>query len=99
MEMEEKKGKRGGARPGAGHPKGDSRMISFRAPGPLAEKLDGMENRTEFIRKTLDTAIRSQDKAPESIGKSIPASRVKSRALPYFDIRVVAGFPVPLDND
>ena len=99
MEMEEKKGKRGGARPGAGHPKGDSRMISFRAPGPLAEKLDGMENRTEFIRKTLDTAIRSQDKAPESIGKSIPASRVKSRALPYFDIRVVAGFPVPLDNN
>ena len=97
--MEEKKGKRGGARPGAGHPKGDSRMISFRAPGPLAEKLDGMENRTEFIRNTLDTAIRSQDKAPESIGKSIPASRVKSRALRYCNINGVAGLHVTLAND
>lgn len=31
MEMEDKKSRRGGARPGTGHPKGDSRIISFRA--------------------------------------------------------------------
>lgn len=30
---EARNGMRGGARPGAGRPRGDSRMISFRAPG------------------------------------------------------------------
>ena len=97
--MEDKKSRRGGARPGAGHPKGDSRMISFRAPGALAEKLEGMENRTDFIRRALDKAMQEQESLPKSIGKSIPAARARSRSLPYFDIRVVAGFPVPLDND
>lgn len=80
--MEQKDKKRGGARAGAGRPKGDSRMISFRATGRLADELDRMENRTEFIRKTLSGALFN-----------------KSLTLPYFDIRVVAGFPVPLDND
>ena len=55
--MEDKKSRRGGARPGAGHPRGDSRMISFRAPGPLAEQLEGMENRTEFILRAVSAAI------------------------------------------
>ena len=92
------KGKgRGGARPGAGRPKGDSRMISFRAPGRLAEQLDSIGNRTEFIRKTLEKAVREKD-----AGKSLeimPAEKARPLSLPYFDIRVVAGFPVPLDND
>ncbi|MGN1233584.1 MAG: LexA family protein [Candidatus Cryptobacteroides sp.] len=88
---------RGGARPGAGRPKGDSRMISFRAPGRLAEQLDRIGNRTEFIRNTLEKAVREKD-----AGKSlniIPAEKARPLSLPYFDIRVVAGFPVPLDND
>ena len=113
--MEDKKDRRGGARPGAGRPRGDSRMISFRAPGRLAAQLKGMDKRTEFICQTLDKAIRAQERVPgaagdavtkavghavtESIGLAVPASRVRSRTLPYFDIRVVAGFPVPLDND
>ena len=90
-------------------------MISFRAPGRLAAQLKGMDKRTEFICQTLDKAIRAQERVPgaagdavtkavghavtESIGLAVPASRVRSRTLPYFDIRVVAGFPVPLDND
>lgn len=44
---------RGGARPGAGRPRGDSRMISFRAPGALADELEKVENRTEFIKRVL----------------------------------------------
>ena len=80
--MEKNDKKRGGARAGAGRPKGDSRMISFRATGRLADELDRMENRTEFIRKTLSGALFN-----------------KPLTLPYFDIKVVAGFPVPLDND
>ncbi|MDY3784130.1 MAG: S24 family peptidase [Candidatus Cryptobacteroides sp.] len=92
--MEDKKGKRGGARPGAGRPKGDSRMISFRAPGPLAEQLEEMDNRAEFIRQTLTNAVKAR--IP---GQVIPARSVSPLSLPYFDIKVAAGFPVPLDND
>ena len=97
--MEDKKNRRGGARPGAGHPKGDSRMISFRAPGPLAEQLEGMENRTEFIRQALTRAVRERGHQPGLPGPTVPASCIRSLSLPYYDISVVAGFPVPLDND
>ena len=102
--MEDKKNRRGGARPGAGHPKGDSRMISFRAPGPLAEQLDWMENRTEFIRQAISDAITGvlagagKQTGGQSV-RAIPASAVRPLSLPYYDISVVAGFPVPLDND
>ena len=97
--MEDKKSRRGGARPGAGHPRGDSRMISFRAPGPLAEQLEGMENRTEFIRQALARAVRERGYHPELPGHAVPAGSARPLSLPYYDISVVAGFPVPLDND
>ena len=97
--MEDRKSRRGGARPGAGHPKGDSRMISFRAPGPLAEQLEGMENRTEFIRQALAWAVRERGHHPGFPGHAVPAGSVRPLSLPYYDFSVVAGFPVPLDND
>ena len=97
--MEDKKSRRGGARPRAGHPRGDSRMISFRAPGPLAEQLEGMENRTEFIRQALARAVRERGYHPELPGHAVPAGSARPLSLPYYDINVVAGFPVPLDND
>ena len=97
--MEDKKSRRGGARPGAGHPKGNSRMISFRAPGPLAEQLERMENRTEFIRQALARAVRERGYHPELPGHAVPAGSARPLSLPYYDISVVAGFPVPLDND
>ena len=97
--------KRGGRRPGAGRPRGDSRMISFRAPGRLAEQLDSIGNRTEFIRNALEKAVRKNEASAvrkseaETALNMIPAEKTRSFSLPYFDIRVVAGFPVPLDND
>ena len=97
--MENKKDNRGGARPGAGRPKGDSQMISFRAPGALAERLNEMENRTDFIRKSLSKAIKETEAGPVGLGEMMPANRVSRVSLPFFDQRVVAGFPVPLDND
>ena len=96
--MEDKKNRRGGARPGAGHPKGDSRMISFRAPGSLAEQLEGMDNRTDFIRQALTRAVRERGHHPGLPGHAVPAGIVRPLSLPYYDISVVAGFPVPLDN-
>ena len=135
-------GMRGGARPGAGRPRGDSRMISFRAPGALADELEKVENRTEFIKKSIAEALlkkervlkiaekeenleqggisvtdirrgwktetgggiksgRKSERAEDigRIGDIISAGKVAHVNIPFFDIRVVAGFPVPLDND
>lgn len=33
------------------------------------------------------------------LGEVIPAADIREMTLPFFDQRVVAGFPVPLDND
>ena len=55
-------GMRGGARPGAGRPRGDSRMISFRAPGALADELEKVENRTEFIKKSIAEALLKKER-------------------------------------
>lgn len=102
------KSKRGGARPGAGRPKGDSRMVSFRCSGELAEKLERQNNRTEFIRNSLGRALEEEkrrvspaeeDRGPANLGVITPASIVRPLHLPVYDQRVVAGFPVPLDND
>ena len=97
--MEEKKKTHGGARAGAGRPKGDSRMVSFRCPGALADRLKEQENRTEFIRRSLAKAVREQEAALASLGEVTGAAAVLPIHLPLYDQRVVAGFPVPLDND
>lgn len=97
--MEEKKKTRGGARAGAGRPKGDSRLYSFRCPGDLAEKLDGQDNRTEFIRRSLWKAVGEQDDALAALGDITSATAAIPVHLPFYDQRVTAGFPVPLDND
>ena len=47
----------GGARPGAGRPKGDSKMVSFRLPGDMASRLDAKPNKTDFIRRSLRRAL------------------------------------------
>ncbi|MBQ0122936.1 MAG: LexA family transcriptional regulator [Bacteroidales bacterium] len=94
-----KKNSRGGARIGAGRPKGDSKLFSFRCPGEMARKLDEKRNRTAFIRDSLSRALAAEDCVPDSLGRVSAASRIRPMRLPYFDVRVRAGFPVPLDND
>lgn len=94
----ERKNQRGGVRAGAGRPKGDSKLYSFRCPGDLARQLDAKENRTEFIRGSLVRALNGSGDGP-SFGEITPAGRVRPLNLPYFDVRVRAGFPIPLDND
>lgn len=97
--MEEKKKTHGGARVGAGRPKGDSRLFSFRCPGDLADRLEEQENKTEFIRRSLAKAVCEQDAALASLGEMTSATALRPIHLPLYDQRVVAGFPVPLDND
>lgn len=97
--MEEKKDRRGGARPGSGRPKGDSRLYAFRCPGALADMIDEQPNKTEFIRSSIEAALMVKERNLQKLGEIIPAGKVRSRMMPFFDQRVVAGFPVPLDND
>ena len=96
--MAEKTEKRGGRRAGAGRPKGDSRLFSFRCSGVLANRIASIENRTEFINASLSRALNEAD-GLSHIGKVTKADIVAPMHLPYFDQKVVAGFPIPLDND
>jgi len=97
--MEEGRKGRGGRRPGAGRHKENSRLYSFRAPESLAERIDAQPSKTDFIRTSIEHELRAMEAIPGTMGQVVPASRVVPLHLPYFDIRVVAGFPIPLDND
>ena len=96
--MTEKKDRRGGRRPGAGRPKGDGRTVSFRCPHGMAEKLKKVGDRAGFIRACIDSGLDGVGNLSRP-GTFSRATRQKPLHLPYFDVRVAAGFPVPLDND
>lgn len=65
----------------------------------MARKIDAQDNKTEFIKNSIKSALKAKEEALSSLGTVIPSGRLKPLSLPYFDQRVVAGFPVPLDND
>ena len=98
MDESNSKAKRGGRREGAGRPNSDSKLITFRAPGYMAKCIEGQENKTEFIKKCIDSALRTEPDFSR-LGDVFPASRIEEIRLPFFDISLVAGFPIPLDND
>jgi len=98
METEKNNG-HGGRRSGAGRPKSDSKLYAFRACGGLAAVLDSLEDKTAFIRSSLASTLRLRERGLSVLGDVTPAGNVKGITLPVFDTRVVAGFPVPLDND
>ena len=46
------------------------------------------------------TAISDTDRPTATkLGSVVSAGKVRPMRLPYFDVRVTAGFPIPLDND
>jgi len=90
---------RGGCRPGAGRPKGDSKLYTFRAGGIIAKALDAQSDRTAFIKGSIEKALESREPDFSRLGHAVPASRTRGMNIPYFEVSVVAGFPVPLDND
>jgi DNA polymerase V len=95
-----KKG-RGGARPGAGRPRKqeESKLYSFRASGGIAKYLDAQEQKTEFIKNCIAQKIMDSEPDFSQIGDAYPATMVKDLNIPFFDIGIAAGFPIPLDND
>lgn len=106
MKAEEaKKNGRGGRRAGAGRPKGDRRLFSFRIEGRLADFIDSHKNRTAFIHNCIEKAFNRKEEgasffALQTLGDIYPVTSVRSMTLPKFDnARVVAGFPLALDTD
>ena len=104
MDNQPKKTGKGGKRPGAGRPKGTSKLYSFRADKEVAAFLDSQENKTDFIKECIlrQMECRQEErehKALEQFGEVIATNRIKPMSLPYFDVKVVAGFPIPLNND
>ncbi|MCQ2375687.1 MAG: hypothetical protein MJ069_07305 [Salinivirgaceae bacterium] len=99
MDCEEIKKQRGGRREGAGRPKGDSKLYTFRVPGYIASDIDAQESKTEFIKECIVKNIFAKHSI-EEFGDVVRASEVKDLTLPFFEnVSVVAGFPIPLDND
>jgi len=96
-ELSRKSG-RGGRREGAGRPRGDSKMYTFRVPGDIARHIDAQPNKTDFIKSCIIKSIKRQADFSK-LGEVIPPSDVKGMTLPFFDIDIAAGFPIPLDND
>lgn len=99
MDCEEVKKQRGGRREGAGRPKGDSKLYTFRMPGNIASVIDAQENKTEFIKGCIVKNICAKHSI-EKFGDVVRASEAKDLTLPFFEnVSVVAGLPIPLDND
>lgn len=95
---------RGGKRMGAGRPKGTSKLYAFRADKEIAAFIDQQENKTEFIKECITkqmemTIEKDNTQVLTKLGKAIPTNQVNPLSLPFFDVKVVAGFPIPLNND
>lgn len=101
MSEVKKKDGRGGARKGAGRPKStkSTKLYTFRVGGEIAECLDVQENRTEFIKKCIGRFMMEREPDFSRLGIVYPATKVREMHISYFDIGIVAGFPIPLDND
>lgn len=86
----------GGKREGSGRKKTDSKLYTFRAGGEVSRLIDSHPNKTDFIISSIKQSLHADI---STIGDVFSASFVKDIKLPFFDIKVVAGFPIPLDND
>lgn len=98
---DKKKSNRGGARPGAGRPRSQetAKLFTFRAPGVMARFLDAKKNRSEFIKTCIAKGMEEQAPDFSQLGDAYLATIVEKMEVNMFDIGIVAGFPVPLDND
>ncbi len=90
----------GGRREGAGRPSTDSKLYSVRMPRYIADIIDRQESKTDFFKNCIMRALSTDcENVLKTMGKVYKAADVKDMKLPFFDISLVAGFPIPLDND
>ena len=99
--MDQRK-QRGGQREGAGRKKTSVNQYTFRADKMTAEIIEQQTNKTEFIRMCVQrmAADSQREDMPKIEGATIiPAGNVEPMILPFVSVKVVAGFPIPLDTD
>ena len=99
MTESQKKSSRGGRREGAGRPGTNSKLYAFRVPGYLTDYVDAQENKTEFFKDCIARRMKEDAEGLQQLGEFYPVGSLKDLKLPFFDIGLVAGFPIPLDND
>ena len=101
--MENKKKGWGGRREGAGRPstgKSNGKAYTFTLSEEVADIIEKQKNRSEFVRRCIMQSQKEGMPDFSRIGITYPAERIQDMSLPFFDnVRVVAGFPIPLDND
>lgn len=95
-----KKGTWGGRRKGAGRPPKEikSKPCTLRLAGDLAPYVESKGNKSQFINNCIRLAMRTEQ-ALSKLGKVYHASELEDIKLPFFDIGIKAGFPIPLNND
>ena len=49
--------------------------------------------------KVLEKNIKIKQAVLEKLGEVYPVAQLGDMRLPFFDVDIVAGFPIPLDND
>ena len=99
MDESNKKKQWGGSRQGAGRKNTNSKLYTLRLPGKLATIVDQQDNKTEYIKKCIIKSINNEKYGLTQLGEIFPATNIRKLTLPFFDIKIVAGFPIPLDND
>lgn len=106
MTKEDKK-TRGGRREGAGRPKSDgsSKLFAFRADKEVVRFIDSHDNKTDFIKDCIIRQMKSGSMVSDgevlsAFGEATSANKITPLTLPFFDnVKIVAGFPIPLNND
>lgn len=99
MSEEKKHTGRGGRRPGAGRPRTYSKLMALRVRKDVAEYIEQHPNKSKFIQSCVIKNMMSEESNHlKDIGDAIPATEIKPISLPLVDLKVVAGFPIPLDN-
>ena len=107
MAEKKKKDGRGGARPGAGRKKSalPAKVFTFRANGELRDLIEAQEEMGEYIKESIRLRTRmdalSAENEPDfsKLGSAYRADMVKEVEVPFYDIGIVAGVPIPMNND
>lgn len=91
---------RGGRRPGAGRPRTYSKLMAFRVQKDVAAYIEQHPNKSKFIQTcVVRNMIAERSAHLKNFGDVVPASEVKPVDVPMVDLDIVAGFPIPLDNN
>lgn len=94
-----KKNSWGGKRKGAGRPQTNSKLFSLRLPEEFARIVNEQDNKSEFIKHCISSTLKLEESNFREIGDVFRSNQIHDITLPFFDIKIVAGFPIPLDND